>query len=155
MLGRIVTPVVIGPIVKSANWSAFNVAYDAPDWEGQFLGADVFVNTTIGQQATNYLTITAEKIANVGAGTATAMASINTSTGSTGKALTAARRNEMTLQGTTESTVRFAGRLSEPSGSTNPVLLNMKFTPQTGTVDALDMLVIAARILYSGAGTRA
>lgn len=155
MLGRYWGPIPIGPIVKAANWSDFDIAFDAPPYEGQLNYADIFVNTTIALEATNFLTIILQKIANVGAGSATSMASYTTNnTG--GTALTAARRNAMTLLGTAPAAtvLRFAGRESEPSGDTDPVLLNLDFDAATATVAALDMMMIAVRIQYSEAGGR-
>lgn len=148
-------PLLVGPVVKAANWTDFDIAFDAPSYEGQFVGGDIMVGTTIALEATNFLTITAEKIANVGAGAATSMASITTNnTG--GVALTAARRNAMTLAGTAPAVTaqRFAGRESEPSSDTDPVLLNLDFNAATATVAALDVLMAALRITYGEVGSR-
>ena len=143
-------PLTVGPIVKAANWPDFDIPFWAPDYQGQVEGADIYANTTCPLEATNFLTITLQKITDTGAGAATTIAD-RTTNNSGGTAITAARRNAMTMTATLAN-ARYNGRDSEPSGDTDIDLLNLDFNAATATVAALDVMMIAVRITPGAQG---
>lgn len=145
-------PIVIGPITALANFADFNVWFDAPDWEGQLENANVMVNTTIGTQGTNFLTIHVRKTDNLGAGSATSMSSITTNS-SGGVALTAARRNMFT-NSTTLANLRYKGYDSESADATRD-LLSLFFDAATATIAAIDtthQMMVSVRLTPGAVG---
>lgn len=134
-----VQPYIIGPVVKSANWSAFALTFDVLDFDTQVKSAYVNVDTTLAAEATNYLTITLVEVAASG-GAETTIATITTNS-SGGAAITADTPSLMTLTTTLGNAQCSAGNY-----------LRLKFTPATGTVAALDVLTVSIRTTPGASG---
>ncbi len=137
-------PLILGPIQLAANQSAttFNYNLDTPDSPAgyQVIGADLYVDTTIATQATNYHTFKVQKVATNGAGAATDIVTWTTNS-SGGAAVTASARNAGTLT-TTLANSRVA--------STD--LLRFIITFATGTNVAIDRMSVNIRLTPGAAG---